>query len=58
MCGWVSQKARLRAEGIESETLLDEDIKRIEASLKRARKKDEVVDDEPTVSCPVVGSPC
>lgn len=29
---------------------MDEDIKRIEGALKRARKKEDIIDDDPTVS--------
>ncbi|KAF8323091.1 actin-like ATPase domain-containing protein [Clavulina sp. PMI_390] len=39
--------ARLRSDGISSEAILDEEIKRIEAALKRTRKKDETIEDEP-----------
>jgi hypothetical protein len=39
----------MKAEGIESEVMLDEDIKRLEMTLRRARRKEEGLDDEPGV---------
>jgi len=37
----------MKAEGIDSEVMLDEDIKRLEMTLRRARRKEEGLDDEP-----------
>ena len=47
----------MKAEGIESEAMLDEDIKRLEMSLRRARRKEEGLDDEPGVGLIILSIP-
>ena len=44
-----SHQARMRSEGFENEQALDDTVKKLEADLKKARRKFEGLEEEPGV---------
>lgn len=55
----ISQKSKLQAEGLDNEAALDETIKKLEADLKKARKKEagEADDGQEEPTFPLVDIP-
>ena len=51
-----SNQNTLQSEGFEDEASLEETIKKLEGDLKKARKKDEDLPDDPVV-CPTLSLP-
>lgn len=48
----------LQSEGFDDDAGLDETIKKLEADLKKARKKDDDVGDDVVASCSILPGPC